>query len=42
MACEVMGAALITYALYTLAPWAGFIAAGVFLILVGAYLGAKI
>lgn len=40
MALEVIGATLISYALYSLAPWAGLIAAGVFAILIGLSLGA--
>lgn len=40
MVLEVIGAGLISYALYTLAPWAGFLVAGVFVLLIGISLGA--
>lgn len=39
MALELIGVGLISYALYTLAPWAGLIAAGVFAVLIGISLG---
>lgn len=40
LALEVIGAAAIAYALYTVAPWAGLIAAGVFAIVIGIAIGA--
>jgi hypothetical protein len=41
MVLEVAGAVLISYALYTVQPWAGLIAGGVFAILIGLSLGAN-
>lgn len=41
MTLEVVGAAAIAYALYTVAPWAGMLAAGVIAILIGSAMGSS-